>query len=145
MNNRQNQIYEEYWSYTAAWTDLNGSKFLDCLRLCVAFIDRYGVSSYDDKLYEKLQNEVTEKFGFKGADGALSARKGINQMVKIGFLKPYLGGYVPEAKQYLEAKTNVRRINILSKVVYNYSNFQNSITEPAAGTSNQIKFLLNTL
>lgn len=145
MNNRQNQIYEEYWSYTAAWTDLNGSKFLDCLRLCVNFIDKYEISSYDEKLYDKLQAEVTEKFGFKGKDGALSARKGINQMVKIGFLKPYLGGYVPEAKQYLEAKTNVRRINILSKVVYNYSNFQNSITEPAAGTSNQIKFLLNTL
>lgn len=145
MNNRQNQIYEEYWSYTAAWTDLNGSKFLDCLRLCVNFIDKYEISSYDQKLYDKLQAEVTEKFGFKGKDAALSARKGINQMVKIGFLKPYLGGYVPEAKQYLEAKTNIRRINILSKVVYKYSNFQNSITDPAAGTSNQIKFLLNTL
>lgn len=145
MRNRVNQIYEEYWSYTAAWTNLNGKNFIECLKLCVDFIDKYAIGSYDDTLYNKLQNEVITKFRFKGKDGGLSARKGINQLVKLGFLKPYLSGYVPEAKQYLDAKTNKRRANILSKVVYNYSNFQNSITEPAAGTSNQIKFLLNTL
>lgn len=145
MKNRVNQIYEEYWSYTAAWTDVNGKKFIDCLRLCVDFIDQYGITSYDDTLYNLLQGQVRDRFGFQGKDADLSARKGINQMVKIGFLKPYLSGYIPEAKQYLEAKTNARRANILSKVVYNYSNFQNSITDPDAGTSNQIKFLLNTL
>lgn len=139
--NRINQVYEEYWSYTAAWTDINGNKFVGCLKACIDFMDQHNVQHYDSSLYAALQQEVSKATGI----GDVSVRKGINQMVKLGFLKPYLLGYRPEAKEYIDAKTDKRRENILSKVVYNHSNFQNSITDPDAGTANQIKFLLNTL
>ena len=145
MKNRVNQIYEEYWSYTAAWTDVNGKKFIRCLRSCVDFIDHNDISSYSEEMYRNLEASIVEAIGFKGKDADASARKGINQMVKLGFLKPYLSGYRPEAKMYLDAKTDIRRANILSKVVYNYSNFQNSITDPDNNTSSQIQFLLKTL
>lgn len=142
MKNRTNQIYEEYWKYTAEWTDTNGEKFIEGLKECVDFIDQRKITTYSPELYEELQERVMCKTSIT----APSARKAINQMVKIGFLKPYLGGYVPEAKQYLDARTDIRRTNILSKVVYSYSNFQNSITDPDyGGTAVQIKFLLNTL
>lgn len=145
MRNRENQIYEEYWKYTAAWTDTNGEKFITCLRTCVDFFDRYGAGEYSEENYERLQSEVTRAIGFSGNGADASARKGINQMVKLGFLKPYLQGYNDEAKQYVEAKTDRRRTNLLSKAVYNHSNFQNSISDPEQGTAKQIQFLLKTL
>ena len=145
MKNRKHQIYEEYWSYTAAWTDINGKKFNKCLEICVDFIEKNNITIFNKEQYEQLNNLVKNEFGFKGKDADLSARKGINQMVKIGFLKPYLSGYRQEAKEYLDAKTNIRRTNIISKVVYKYSNFQNSITDPDYRSASQIQFLLKTL
>lgn len=145
MRNRQNQIYEDYWKYTAAWTDMNGEKFINCLKTCVDFFDTYGVGSYNEAAYNLLQDEVIHSIGFSGNGADASARKGINQMVKLGFLKPHLQGYNEEAKQYVEANTDKRRTNLLSKVVYNYSNFQNSISDPERGTAKQMQFLLKTL
>ena len=141
MRNRVNQIYEEYWSYTAAYTDMNGENFLSVLKKCVEFLDEQQNNTYSTEKYEALQQQISYTTGITMP----SVRKAINQLVKLGFLKPYLQGYVPEAKQYLEARTNARRTHILSKIVYRYSNFQNSITDPDAGTTNQIKFLINTL
>lgn len=141
MNNRVNQIYEDYWSYTAAWTDIHGTGFIGCLQVCVDFIDKHSITSYEKEIYSKLQSKVKTGIGISDA----SVRKGINQMVKLGFLKPYLQGYRSEAKEFLDAKTNKRRQSILSKVVYNYSNFQNSMTQPDANSANQMKFLLKTL
>lgn len=145
MRNRENQIYEEYWKYTAAWTDTNGNKFITCLRTCVDFFDRNGVNIYKEEDYNRLQEDVINAIGFVGDGADASARKGINQMVKLGFLKPNLQGYNPEAKLYVEALTDRRRANLLSKVVYNYSNFQNSISDPEYDSAKQIQFLLKTL
>lgn len=141
MVNRVDQIYEDYWAYTAAWTNLNGEKFLNVLRCCINFFDTNVIDVYSSEMYDKLQHEVQVVTGI----GAASVRKGINQMVKIGFLKPYLSGYVPEAKLYLEAATERKRYAILSKTVYSYSNFLNSMTDPSVGGYGQIKFLLKTL
>ncbi len=141
MPARTNQIYEEYWRYTAAWTNLNGNKFMSVLRCCVNFFDEHSITEYTPALYTELQQEVQRVTRIEDE----SVRKGINQMVKIGFLKPYLEGYVPEAKDYLEARTERRRCAILSRAVYNYSNFQNSMTEPNVGGEGQIRFLLRTL
>lgn len=145
MKNRENQVYEDYWRYTAAWTDVNGDNFIKCLRTCIEFFDGHEIVEYSEALYLELQSQVVAAIGFSGQGADASARKGINQMVKLGFLKPNLGGYRPEAKLFIEANTDRRRTNILSKVVYTYSNFQNSITEPDAGTAKQIQFLLKTL
>lgn len=145
MRNRENQIYEDYWKYTAAWTDVNGEKFITCLRTCIDFFDRNGVDTYREEDYYQLQDNVIGAIGFTGNGADASARKGINQLVKLGFLKPYLQGYNPEAKLYVEAATDRRRTNLLSKVVYNYSNFQNSISDPEYDSAKQIQFLLKTL
>lgn len=141
MPPRTNQIYEDYWAYTAAWTDLNGGKFMAVLKCCLNFLDAYDVKEYTPELYEELQHEVQLVTHIGGA----SVRKGINQLVKIGFLKPYLGGYVPEAREYVNAQTERRRYSILSKTVYSYSNFMNSMTSPSVEGVGQIKFLIKTL
>lgn len=141
MSPRVNQIYEEYWKYTAAWTDLNGGKFMEVLRCCINYFDGHDVHGYSPERYEDLQREVKRITNI----GDTSVRKGINQMVKIGFLLPHLGGYVPEAKEFIEAKTDRRRSAILSKTVYNHSNFLNSMTDPSADGEGQIHFLIKTL
>ena len=141
MANKIDQIYEDYWAYTAAWTDLNGDKFLNVLRCCINFFDAHDINNYSPEFYDKLQHEVQLITGIGGA----SVRKGINQMVKIGFLKPYLNGYVPEAKLYIQAVTERKRYSLLSKTVYSYGNFLNSMTSPSVEGNGQIKFLLKTL
>ena len=118
MANRINQVYEQYWSYTAAKTDLNSRSFLDVLACCVRFFDK----KKEDQKYEDLQNEVAGIMGITPP----STRKMINQLVKLGFLLPNMGGYREETKEYLDAKTDKRRQSLLSKVVYRYSNFNNS-------------------
>ena len=35
------QFYEEYWKLTNAFTNYNGRKFLDTLKVCIQFIDDY--------------------------------------------------------------------------------------------------------
>ena len=141
MANKIDQIYEDYWAYTAAWTDLNGDKFLNVLRCCINFFDAHDINNYSSEFYDKLQHEVQLITGIGGA----SVRKGINQMVKIGFLKPYLNGYIPEAKLYIQAVTERKRYSLLSKTVYSYGNFLNSMTSPSVEGNGQIKFLLKTL
>lgn len=137
MANRINQVYEQYWSYTAAKTDLNSRSFLDVLACCVRFFDK----KKEDQKYEDLQNEVAGIMGITPP----STRKMINQLVKLGFLLPNMGGYREETKEYLDAKTDKRRQSLLSKVVYRYSNFNNSMTDPDFGGQGQINFFLKTL
>lgn len=141
MTSNNEQIYEHYWAYTAAWTNVCGGKFIEVLKCCVDFFDKNDIAFYTSEEYEKLQLEVKNITNI----GDTSVRKGINQLVKIGFLKPYLGGYIPEAKEYLLCKSEKKRYSILSKVVYNHSNFLNSMTSPNIDNDGQIKFLLKTL
>ena len=133
------QIY--YWAYTAAWTDVNGLKFNVALKSAIDYFDTYGIKPYSESEYAKFQTYLARPTGLSGT----SLRKGINQLVKIGFLKPLMQGYIPEAKEFVEATTERRKSNILSKVVYHDSNLQNSMSEPDYHTALQIKFLLNTL
>lgn len=141
MVNRINQIYEEYWSYTAAFTDMNGQKFLSILKCCLAFFDNQNDSKYSQTKYEQLQDIVCKTINIT----LPSARKAINQLVKLGFLKPYLQGYVTEAKEYLDAKTTCKRQSLLSKIVYRYSNFNNSMTQINSLGQGQINFFIKTL
>ncbi len=135
MVNRIHQIYEEYWSYTAAKTDLNSKDFLLALNLCVDFLNN------NQGNYEDLQKRLSVFMQIS----LPSTRKMINQFVKLGFLKPYMWGYYPETLDYIEAKTDKKRQSILSKVVYKYSNFNNSMTSPDSGGQGQINFFLKTL
>lgn len=141
MKNRENQIYEEYWSYTAAYTDMNGMNFLSVLKMCVKFLDEQQDCIYSTEKYDAIQQQVSYATGITMP----SVRKAINQLVKLGFLKPYLQGYVPEAKDYINATTDRKRKSVLSKVVYRYCNFNNSMTKPDVSGQGQINFFLKTL
>lgn len=141
MAKETNQIYEEYWHYTAAYTKLNSSKFLTVLKSCLDFLDKQDNSMYTEKKYDQLQTKICKDVKIT----PLSARKAINQLVKLGFLKPLLQGYVAEAKEYLDAKTERKRQSLLSKIVYRDSNFNNSMTAPNDAGQGQINFLIKTL
>ncbi len=127
MRNRENQIYESYWNYTAAFTDFSGDKFIDTLRTCLNFIDAND-GRYSEEIYATLQNELQMKVPMTGNGWDASQRKRINQLVKLGFIFPFLAGYPQESREYLCAQTGRKKKNILSKIVYKYANFCNSTT-----------------
>ncbi|MBP5421314.1 MAG: HNH endonuclease [Paludibacteraceae bacterium] len=141
MKNKENQTYEEYWSYTAAYTDYNSAPFIPVLKVCIDFIDKQNNSCYSTDKYKALQQQVCLITGIT----LPSVRKAINQLVKLGFLKPYLQGYVPEAKEYTIALTDKKRKSLLSKIVYNHCNFINSMTQTDDTGYGLIKFFLKTL
>lgn len=135
------QIYEQYWSYTAAFTDLFGAKAVSTLKTCVDFLDEHVGELFTKESYEELQNEIQDVLCID----LISIRKAINQFVKLGFLKPMLTGYQLEVLEFLQASSSAKRKNVMSKIVYKYANFDNSMTKPLYSQNRQINFLLKTL
>ena len=135
------QIYEQYWSYTAAFTDLFGSKAVSTLKTCVDFLDEHSDEFFTKESYEDLQDDIQEVLGID----YISIRKAINQFVKLGFLKPMLTGYQPEVIDFLNAPSSAKRKNIMSKIIYKYANFDNSMTKSVYSHNRQINFLLKTM
>ena len=127
MKNRENQIYESYWNYTAAFTNYSGKKFIDTLRICLDFIDT-NKGQYSEDIYSTLQNELQSKVPMTGKGWDASQRKRINQLVKLGFISPFLAGYPQESREYISARTDRKRKSILSKIVYKHANLCNSTT-----------------
>lgn len=134
----QIQTYEDYWAITNAFTDYNGEKFLTTLDICICFIDEHIHLPINDK-YSLLQNKLVSNLNITD----ISVRKAINQLVKLGFIFSSLSGYPIDSINYLKANTNRKRKSILSKIVYSYSSFNNSITNPS--NLHQINFLIKTL
>lgn len=132
------QIYEKYWEITFEWTDFNGAKFLLALATCIDFIDAHS-EPYSTALYEGLQQTLKPilKNSFP------SIRKGINQLVKMGFINYHLQSYHPLAKNYLIARDNDKRKFLLSKILYSNSSFSRSVTEESS--IQEINFFLKTL
>lgn len=150
MKNRVNQIYEKYWNYTAAFTDFDGEKFLRAVKTCVDFIDANpGVYDPENKLdtrYKDLQLCFDEKcrVGAKLLKNrTVSYRKMINQLVKLGVIKPFLSGYPNETIQLLEARTSAKRKSVLSKIVYKYANICNATTRDLQ--TKQLEFFIKSL
>lgn len=133
------QTYESYWSITNEYTDYNGTGFLKTLEICIDFIDKYSYQGFSKSLYISLQGILIKEFN----KNDISIRKSINQLVKMGFINSFLNGYPIESKQYLNAKTNRKRASLLSKIVYQYSSFNSSVTE--IGNEHQLNFLIQTL
>lgn len=140
MRNRVNQVYERYWNYTAAFTDFNGSKFVATLKACLDYIDAHLGEEYSSDKYSSLQIYLN---GIEYCEDLASQRKRINQLVKLGFIKPYLAGYPSESRDYVNAATDRKRKNILSKIVYKYANLCNSTTHDI--NSQQLAFFLKSL
>ena len=93
------QFYEEYWKLTNAFTDYNGSKFLDTLAVCIKFIDDHKDEMYSEEKYSRLQEEIYKV----NPINHISIRKSINQLVKMGFVNSFLVSYHHQAKEYINA------------------------------------------
>ena len=132
------QLYEEYWSVTNAFTDYNSEKFLRTLEISLHFIQEFQGEPYSQEKYERLQKRVN----FDSIN-EISVRKRINQLVKLGFINPRLVSLNPDALLYLQAKTNRKRSTLLSKIVYSNSKLNASVKEDSS--HQQINFLLKTL
>jgi hypothetical protein len=142
MRNRVDQKYERYWNYTAAFTDFNGNKFHETLETCVDFIDAHG-GFYNQSIYSELQNTLQREVPVTGNGWDATQRKRINQLVKLGFIFPYLRGYPKETLDFLSATTNKKRTSVLSKIVYLHANFLNSTTNDI--NTDQFKFFMKSL
>lgn len=139
MKNRENQVYEDYWNYTAAFTDFDSLKFRNVLKACLDFLDGTP-GDYSPEKYAQMQNYINQ---YEHVDDLASQRKRINQLVKLGFIKPFLAGYPKESREFVAANTDARRKNVLSKIVYKYANFCNATT--ADKNINQLAFFLRSL
>lgn len=142
------QIYEDYWAFTNAFTDYNSDKFCTTLKECLDFIDMHQTQTYSDDLYNSLQKRVQQNPTLLNQTtgkslNLASIRKAINQLVKMGFIEPFLSGYTPLSRDYVNAKTNRKRQTLLSKIVYTHSGFQRSVTEHS--NIRQLNFLIKTL
>lgn len=147
-NQKNNQIYEDYWTFTNAFTNYNDQKFCTALELCLDFIDTHINQPYSNGLYEKLQQNIVQNpimisQRTAQAMNLASVRKVINQFVKMGFIEPFLSGYTSLSRDYVQARTNRKRQTLLSKIVYTHSGFQRSVTENS--DIRQINFLIKTL
>lgn len=146
MRNRVNQIYERYWNYTAAFTDFEATLFRGVLSACVEFIDAHSEEPYspekNKKSWKFLQSRYPS-FAKKEEDTWITQRKKWNQLVKLGFISPFLSGYPVETKEYLSATTERKRKSILSKIVYKYANFLNSTTNDVH--TKQLTFFIKSL
>lgn len=146
MRNRVNQIYEKYWNYTAAFTDFENYLFRSVLAACVDFIDAHKNEEYSPEKNKKSWKFLQDKFpssAQKEENAWVTQRKKWNQLVKLGFIQPYLTGYPNETLEYLSASTERKRKSILSKIVYKYANFLNSTTNDIK--TKQLAFFLKSL
>lgn len=151
---RDVEIYEDYWKFTAAHLDITGTKFGNCLNVIVMFIDkhlseleenaRHGDDFSDSDLYKQLQKQIVNISGFKGKDPALSARKVVNQFVKIGFVYPFLIGYHPLVKDFLRETNKQKKTIIFSKIFYEASSLASDVTLDNRELKH-VNFLLKTL
>lgn len=140
----QQQNYENYWRVTLAYTDFNGNKFRETLQICVDFIDQFHPITYNEKTtYKELERRIQTAIPKLGSDADASNRKAINQMVKLGFIEPFLTGYHKNTKEFLQANSNRKRKTIFSKVVYSNAKFNSSVTND--DNWSQMNFLIKTL
>lgn len=151
---RNVEIYENYWKFTAAHLDIMGTKFNNCLNVIVMFIDKnsvalktnayLGINFSDSALYKNLQKQIVDISGFRGSNATLSARKVINQFVKIGFVYPLLVGYHPLVKNFIAKTNEAKKTIIFSKIFYEASSLASDVTLDNRQLKH-VNFLLRTL
>jgi hypothetical protein len=137
------QIYEEYTPVTLAYTKMteDNCDFINCLSYIVSFIDE---NCTEDNLeerssyYNSLQDELVIFLGITKP----SIRKAINQMIKLGFIKPLLSGYHKDVKLYLSSSENKRKI-LLSKIIYECSAFNSSFSK--FSNINELKIIVSSI
>ena len=133
------QNYEDYWKLTNAFTDYDGNKFLDTLSVCINFIETYKDEEYSEEKYSRLQEELQRI----NPINLISIRKSINQLVKLGFIQPFLTSFHILSNEYISARTNNKRETLLSKIVYSNSSFKRAVNIDS--NYREINFLIKTL
>lgn len=133
---------EDYWSLTLEYSDIYGIQFNNVLDIIIKYIDQNKLEEkqYESKYYTTLQLVIGKIYEKK--DEA-STRKSINQFIKLGFVNFQLKGYHKLAKDFLLAKSNTEKKIIFSKIVYENSSFNRSVTNYS--NKREINFLLKTL
>ena len=142
------QNYEEYWKLTLEYTDFNDEKFLKTLQIIVDRIDSLNQTQryiYQTLDYKQLQNDILAQVPKTSSieNQLASTRKAINQCVKLGFINSKLQSYHHLTKEYLLSKTDRKRKTLFSRIVYDNSSFNRSITNESP--LHQLNFLVNTL
>ncbi len=135
---RDTEVYEDYWKFTASHTDIYGNDFTIALTIIINFIDKNQKALTDSatlqkkfknsKLYKELQACLIIAFNLKGKDPGASARKMVNQFVKIGFVKPYLVGYNSNVLEFLSSTDKTKKRILFSKMFYEDSSILSSAT-----------------
>lgn len=134
------QNYENYWSLTNAFLKYNiDSKFYKTLKICVDFIDKYNEEDYSSVKYERLQDEINAVL----PKNYISIRKSINQLVKMGFIQPYLVAYHPLAKEFLTSRTEKKAETLLSKIAYSNASLNRSVKKES--NLKELNFLIKSL
>lgn len=139
------QIYENYWRVSLAYLEFfKDGKFRETLKICINFIDEFYPIEYDESTtYKLLENRIQNGIPKSGKGSDASNRKAVNQMVKLGFIKPFLKGYHQNAKDFLNANSIKKRKTIFSKIVFSSARFNSSVTN--IDDWSQINFLIKTL
>lgn len=156
----ETEIYEQYWKMTVGLTDIYSKEFIDCLKIIVDYINenkkeidkwnkKRGMASAKSyfrgsKLYEKLADKIISYMGYTSKSADLSARKVINQYVKIGFIYPFLSGYNKLVNQFVVANTEQEKKVLFSKMFYEGASFSSSTTIDNREYG-EVKFILRTM
>ena len=145
MSNKQSQFNEILWNYTVANSDLYGTKFHKILEICKDFIDAHE-GKFNQALYSDLQDSLQQNIPVTGNGWDATQRKRINQLVKLGFIFPYLRGYPKEVLDFLNSENDIqKKKKVLSKVIHKYANFQNTVTKNNELWDGHVDFLIRTL
>ena len=140
---KEDQNYEDYWKYTAAITKIES--YDDVLLIIIKEIDKGLENSLDySKVYENIENKIINLKKFKGKDPDASARKYVNQFVKLGFIKTGLRSYHKDTETFINAKGNSKR-KLLSNIFWNHNKLNASSTNEDNSKVNRAKFLVKTI
>ena len=116
---KEDQNYEDYWKYTAAITKIES--YDEVLLIIIKEIDKGLENSLDySKVYENIENKIINLKKFKGKDPNASARKYVNQFVKLGFIKTGLRSYHKDTETFINTKGDSKR-KLLSNIKPNLS------------------------
>ncbi|MBD5541076.1 MAG: HNH endonuclease [Lachnospiraceae bacterium] len=154
------EIYDQYWKMTAGLTDIYGKEFTECLMIIVDYIDtnKSEIKRWNkkkrmknskayfrgSKLYDNLVKKIISYMNYTSKSAGTSARKVINQYVKIGFIYPFLSGYSKWVPKFIDAITEQEKKVLFSKMFYDGASFSSATTVDNRSFG-EVRFLLRTM
>lgn len=156
----ETEIYDQYWKMTAGLTDIYSKEFTDCLKIIVDYIDmnKKAIKKWNKKkgmvssksyfrgsdLYDNLVERIISYMNYTSKSAETSARKVINQYVKIGFIYPFLSGYNKLVLRFVQAITQQEKKVLFSKMFYEGASFSSATTVDNRSFG-EVQFLLRTM